>query len=263
MEPGWLQRPAGFHAACGQLRSQCPAMMRPASSRAAASQHARLVAPARAGSPAAPGRRPWPGRPWQRRHGHGEPITIRAAAQAARAHNQMICTQHPAQPVRPPSGRVAGGSFTPRLSQKGAGVPVFWCFRAGFRHAGRRTGGPGERPAGRTTWRPVLVPAHTGQAREWLSGGIWAGGPVRSVVSLRARLRSSLRECPRLAAAGAWGGCACGQRDQSGRRPGRPGRGPVKPAITRCPCPCLLTRPSARWRPGRGPGRRASRRRPR
>ena len=30
-----------------------------------------------------------------------------------------------------------------------------------------------------------------------------------------ARLRSSLRGCPRLVAAGAWGGCACGQRDQS------------------------------------------------
>jgi hypothetical protein len=61
------------------------------------------------------------------------------------------------------------------------------------------------------------------------------------------RLRSSLRGCPRLAAAGAWGGFACGQRDQSDSRPRRRGRGPVKPAITRCPRPGLLTRPAA-WR---------------
>jgi len=48
---------------------------------------------------------------------------------------------------------------------------------------------------------------------------------VVSVAGLR--LRSSLRGCPRLAAAGAWGGFACGQRDQSDRRPARWWRGPV------------------------------------
>ncbi|HEY5988910.1 MAG TPA: hypothetical protein VIV12_21395 [Streptosporangiaceae bacterium] len=42
----------------------------------------------------------------------------------------------------------------------------------------------------------------------------------RSCPGAGSRLRSSLRVCPRLAAAGAWGGSACGQRDQSGRRPG-------------------------------------------
>jgi hypothetical protein len=41
------------------------------------------------------------------------------------------------------------------------------------------------------------------------------GPPRVQVVLGRLRLRSSLRGCPRLAAAGAWGGCACGQRDQS------------------------------------------------
>ncbi len=50
-----------------------------------------------------------------------------------------------------------------------------------------------------------------------------------------------------------------GRRDQSDPAAARRWRGPVKPAITRCPCPALLTRP-ARWRwPGHGSARRASR----
>ena len=36
-----------------------------------------------------------------------------------------------------------------------------------------------------------------------------------------------------------------GQRDQSGARPRRPGRGPDMGAITRCPRPGLLTLPPA------------------
>ena len=95
-------------------------------------------------------------------------------------------------------------------------------------------------------------------------GYVGVARPRVQVVSLAgARLRSSLRGCPRLAAAGAWGGCACGQRDQSDQAAARQWRGPVKPAITRCPRPGLLTPPSASWWPGRVPGRRASRRRPR
>ena len=40
-------------------------------------------------------------------------------------------------------------------------------------------GGPGSRwrPAGRTTWRPVLLSAHTGPGRERL-GGMWVARPV-------------------------------------------------------------------------------------
>src|SRR5262249_3690778 len=73
-------------------------------------------------------------------------------------------------------------------------------------------GGPGsrwsarldERPGGRSFSRLTLD-----QGREQLSG-MWVGGPQGQVVSVAgARLRSSLRECPRLVAAGAWGGSAC------------------------------------------------------
>ena len=49
---------------------------------------------------------------------------------------------------------------------------------------------------------------------------------------------------PRLAAAGHGAGPR-GQRDQSGARPRRAGRGPDMGAITRCPRPGLLTWPPA------------------
>ena len=59
-------------------------------------------------------------------------------------------------------------------------------------------------------------------------GYVGVARPRVQVVSLAgARLRSSLRGCPRLAAAGAWGGCACGQRDQSDQAAARQWRGPV------------------------------------
>jgi hypothetical protein len=140
--------------------------------------------------------------------------------------------------------------------------PFLGAFPAGFGHAGRRAGVKVERPAGRTTLRPVLLPVHAEKAGNGYVGcGVRAPFAVVSVAG--ARLRSSLRGCPRLVAAGAWGGFACGQRDQSDQAAARRWRGPVKPAITRCPRPCVLMRPCGRWRwPGRGPGRRASRRRP-
>ena len=85
-------------------------------------------------------------------------------------------TRHPAAPAR---GLTWGfvwqvlGSNQRRLSRRfyipeeagrgqGAGVSVFGRFRAGFGHAGRRAGVKVERPAGRTTLRPVLLPAHAG-----------------------------------------------------------------------------------------------------
>src|SRR5262249_60880636 len=87
-------------------------------------------------------------------------------------------------------------------------------------------GGPGsrwsarldERPGGRTfSWLTL------DQGRERLSG-MWVGGPQAQVISLAGtRLRSSLRGCPRLVAAGAWGGFAGGAAGAS--RPG--GRPPV------------------------------------
>ena len=60
-----------------------------------------------------------------------------------------------------------------------------WCARfcgvsgPGFRHAGRRAGVQVERPAGRTTWRPVLLPAHTGSG-PGNGYGVVGCGPVGS-----------------------------------------------------------------------------------
>jgi hypothetical protein len=169
------------------------------------------------------------------------------------------CLRHQSDPSR------ADGftSLKERAGVKGRLCPFLGRFRAGFGHAGRRAGGPGGAPG----WTNDLE-AGPSPGSHWIRPGTvmgYVGGAPRGqVVSLAgSRLRSSLRGCPRLVAAGAWGGFACGQRDQSDRRPPAIRRGPVKPAITRCPRPGLLTPPSASWRPGCGPGRRASRRRPR
>ena len=147
---------------------------------------------------------------------------------------------------------------------------VAWCVRfcgvsgAGLGMPGEGPGSRWSAPAGRTTLRPVLLPAHAGKARERYELVGWRG-PVRSWLSWRAgsRLRSSLRGArgwrPRGHGADARAGSGINQTGGQATR----GWGPVKPAITRCPRPGLLTRPSASWWPGRGPGRRASRRRPR
>ncbi len=135
--------------------------------------------------------------------------------------------------------RLSRRFYIPEGAGRGQGVvcPFFFRFRPGSGHAGRKAGVKVERPAGRTTLTLAFLPAHAGGGRErlWVVGG---ARPVRSSCpGAGSRLRSSLRVCPRLAAAGAWGGFACGQRDQSDSRPARRGRGPVKPAITRCPRP--------------------------
>jgi hypothetical protein len=137
----------------------------------------------------------------------------------------------------------------------------FGGFRAGW--ACREEGRVQVAPGWTNDWRPVLLPGSHWTRPGTAIGGMWGGAPRKQVVSLAgARLRSSLRGCPQLVAAGAWGGCTCGQRDQSDQAAARRWRGPVRPAITRCLRPGLLTPPSAsRW-PGRGPGRRASRRSP-
>jgi hypothetical protein len=103
---------------------------------------------------------------------------------------------------------------------QGAVVPVFVAFPGRFWHAGRRAGVQVERPAGRTTWRPALLPAHTGPGRERAIGGVWVSAPrVQFVSWAGSRLRSSLRGCPRLVAAGAWGGARAGSGiNQTGGR---------------------------------------------
>jgi len=90
-------------------------------------------------------------------------------------------------------------------------------------------GGPGsrwsarldERPGGRSCSRRTLDPAR----ERYGVMGVRAPWAVVSVAG--ARLRSSLRGCPWLVAAGAWGGFACGQRDQSDQAAARRWRGPV------------------------------------
>jgi hypothetical protein len=144
---------------------------------------------------------------------------------------------------------------------KGGGVPVF--LPVPGQVLGTPKGGPGSRWSARLDGCLDAGPPlrHTlARVRERYL--VWGGAARAQFVSWAgSRLRSSLRGCLRLAAAGAWGGFACGQRDQSEGRP--PHGGPVKPAITRCPRPGLLTRPAVRRWPGIGPARRAWRRRSR
>jgi hypothetical protein len=120
---------------------------------------------------------------------------------------------------------------------KGVVCPFFFRFRPGFGHAGRKAGVKVERPGWTNDLDAGLSSGSRWRGRERY-GVVGGARPVRSSCPWAgSRLRSSLRVCPRLAAAGAWGGFACGQRDQSDSRPARRGRGPVKPAITRCPRP--------------------------
>ena len=106
--------------------------------------------------------------------------------------------------------------------------PFFFRFRPGVRACRKKGrgqgGGPGwtnDLDAGLSSgsrWRGRERYGVVGSARPVRSSCPWAGS----------RLRSSLRVCPRLAAAGAWGGFACGQRDQSDSRPARRGAGASK-----------------------------------
>ena len=136
-----------------------------------------------------------------------------------------------------------------------AGVPVNVPFPAGV---GACREGAGVqvsarldvRPGGRSCSRRTLD-----RARERY-GVVGVRAPCAVVSVAGARLRSSLRGAH---GCGGMGRFAYGQRDQSDQSAARRWRGPVKPAITRCPRPCGLMPPSASWGPGRGPGRRASR----
>ena len=97
----------------------------------------------------------------------------------------------------------------------------------------RAQGGPGSRRVGRTTWRQVLLPAQTGPGREPALGVSGVGAPrVQFVSWAGSRLHPSLRGCPRLAARGGMGRCACGlpPPPTDGRprwRSTRPGQRPV------------------------------------
>src|SRR5262249_53304769 len=115
-------------------------------------------------------------------------------------------------------------------------------------------------PAGRTTLRPVLGP-------------VMMAPPERVYVVMvlpqvqpRCLGRRPAAVIPsgfsRVLAARAWGVARSGQRGQSEARPRRRGRGPDLRAITRCPCPGLLTPRAERlpgW-PGTWLARRASHR---
>jgi hypothetical protein len=103
---------------------------------------------------------------------------------------------------------------------QGAVVPVFGAFPGPG--LGMPGGGPGsrwsarldERPGGRSSSRLILDQAGNGYR------GMWAGAPRAQFVSWAgSRLRSSLRGCPRLVAAGAWGGARAGSGiNQTGGR---------------------------------------------
>jgi len=78
--------------------------------------------------------------------------------------------------------------------------------------------GPGQRPAGRTTWRPVLLPAHTGSS----PGTLWGCGcacPVCSRVRGRRAAAFIPSGCPRLRGHGAVRVRAAGSIRPVGRPP--------------------------------------------
>ena len=144
---------------------------------------------------------------------------------------------------------------------KGVGVPVFLPFPAGVRACRKKGRGQGGGPG----WTNDLDPGLS-------SGSRWRGaGTVVGLWGVRApcavRVLGQARGCVHpFGCARGWllRGHGAGSRAGSGinQTVGPPaGRGPVKPAITRCPRPGLLTRPAGRRQPGIGPGRRAWRRR--
>jgi hypothetical protein len=205
---------------------------------------------------------PQPGRPVARR------VVARAAdlpvsgARLAHRHCQRCCGPLPNKPQprrlhwADLGFRVAGPGFEPGLIyidgftslKERAGVkcrlcPFLLAFPAGFGHAGRRAGVQVERPAGRTTWRPVLLPAHAEKAGNRYAG---CGGacPVCSRVRGRRAAAFIPSGCPRLVAAGAWGGSRAGGGINQRRGRAARGRGPDLRAITRCPGPGLLTPPA-------------------
>ena len=108
---------------------------------------------------------------------------------------------------------------------------------------GTLTAGPGsrvERPAGRTTLRQVPLPATLGPGWE-LDMRLWWRPSCSLGVRAGAGLRSSLRGSRGWLAAGAWGVSRAGSGINQRRGRAARGRGPDLQAITRCPCPGLLT----------------------
>ena len=144
---------------------------------------------------------------------------------------------------------------------RGSMCPISAGFRLGSGHAGGRAGVKVERPAGRTTLRPVLPPAILpGAGNRYVVVGAAPGA-----VSLAGRPPAAVIPSgfPRWLAAGAWGVPRAGSGINQRRGRAARGRGPDLRAITRCPCPGLLTRRLSRrcaW-PVIWPARRAWRRR--
>ena len=143
------------------------------------------------------------------------------------------------------SGRLRGMPGWPADVPRGLGVP---CFPAaadpGERPYGSRTG---QGPAGEAGAAGVL----DAEGRDPIIGRRGTGGVCGCGCGPHGQLRCwrGLAAVippggPRLAAAGHGAGPR-GQRDQSGARPRRAGRGPDMGAITRCPRPGLLTLPPA------------------
>jgi hypothetical protein len=153
-------------------------------------------------------------------------------------------------------------SLKERAGSRG-GVPVFFRFRSGVRACRRKAGVKVERPAGRTTLTLAFLRRTLAEAGNGIGLGGWrAPCAVRVLRQARGCVHpfgGARGWLPRGHGAGSRAGSGI---NQTGGRAAR-GRGPVKPAITRCPRPGLLTRPAARRWPGIGPGRRAWRRRPR
>jgi hypothetical protein len=113
---------------------------------------------------------------------------------------------------------------------------LFFGFPALSRHAGSRAGVKVERPAGRTTLRPVLLPA----TLRGPGTGVWLWcAPGAASGCRQAPGCGHPFGVPAGAGRGCMGRSACGQRDQSEARPRRRWRGPDLGAITRCPCPGL------------------------
>ena len=118
-----------------------------------------------------------------------------------------------------------------------ANVPVFVAFPGRVWARREEDRGPGGAPG----W-PNDLEAGPAPGARWIRPGTvmgYVGGAAPYAGRVLGRLAAAFIP------SGAWGGFACGQRDQSDRAAARRWRGPVKPAITRCLRPGLLTPPSA------------------
>ena len=140
-------------------------------------------------------------------------------------------------------------------------VPFFCRFPAGFGACRKQGRGQGGAPGWTNDLEAGPASGDTARRREQVCG--CGARPRCSLVGWQASGCGHPFGVPAVAGRGGMGRSACGQRDQSEARPRRLGRGPDLLAITRCPCPGLLTRRP--WRrcawPVTWPARRAWRRR--